>query len=231
MKFQFPLVCFLLLVIIRGHGQTQDRLQVQSVAEESAPIPIELFAGHQALAFQLIVSKQLSPKSRFGFFNVTNFTGDYKEDHQTSEFFSQSLLSANIWKGFSLTGGVSAIGSSDAGGTSVRPTAGLQYLFTSRNFLIVVLPRMDLTQTYNFETFSVIEYKPMFSKNWGLYTRLQGLYNYNSKLDFHEVSSVYVRLGVSYKNIQFGLGSNHDFYGPTNINVNNYGFFIRTELF
>jgi hypothetical protein len=34
-----------------------------------------------------------------------------------------------------------------------------------------------------------------------------------------------------YKNFQFGVGSIHDFYGPDSYNVNNFGLFIKTDLF
>jgi hypothetical protein len=230
MKFKLLLSIILLLLLEPTFAQTHDSLQTGNVKTRGTPIPIELFAGNKAFTFQLIVSKQFSPKSRLGFFNVTNFMGDYKEVNQTSEFFSQSLITAKVGLGISLTTGLSAIGSSNSSNT-VRPTGGLQYLFANRDFLLVVLPRFDLTQTYNFETFSVFEYKPMLSKNWGIYSRIQGLYNYNTKQDFHEVSSIYLRLGLSYKNVQFGLGTNHDFYGPNNYNVNNLGVFIKTNLF
>ena len=113
----------------------QDSLQTENFQNKGVPIPVEIFVGNKAFAFQLIVSKQFSPKSRFGFFNVTNFTGDYKTTNQTSDFFSQSLLTAEIWKGISLTTGLSAIGSSNTS-TTVRPTAGLQYLFANRDFVL-----------------------------------------------------------------------------------------------
>jgi hypothetical protein len=211
-------------------AQTRDSLQTGNVPAEGTPIPIELFVGNKGFAFQLIVSKQFSPRSKFGFFNVTSFTGDYEEVNQTSDFLSQSFLNAEIWRGISLVTGLSAIGSTNTLLT-VRPTVGLQYLLDNRNLVVVVLPRFDLTQTYNFETFAVLEYKPMMSKNWGIYTRFQGLYNYNTKLGFHEISSLYLRLGVSFKNVQFGVGMNQDFYGPEALNVSNFGVFIKTDLF
>lgn len=228
MKFKLLLSISLCLLLNSAFAQTQDSLQTDNI-HKGVPIPIELFVGNRAFTFQLIVSKQFSPKSRFGFFNVTNFTGDYKKN-QTSDFFSQSLLTANLWKGISITTGLSAFGSSNTS-TTVRPTAGLQYLFANRDFVVVVLPRFDLTQTYNFETFVVFEYKPMLSKNWGIYSRLQGLYNYNTKFGFHEISSIYLRLGVSYKNVQFGAGTNLDFYGPDYYNAKNFGLFVKTDLF
>jgi hypothetical protein len=190
------------------------------------PIPIEVFAGNKGLVFQMIVSKHFSPNSRFGFFNVTNFVGDYATTNQKNQYLSQSLITADVWKGFSFNAGVTMNYI-----TGFRPTAGLQYVFANREFLAVVLPRYDLTQTYNFETFGLIEYKPKFNNDWGLYTRLQGLYNYNTKLDFHDRSYVWLRIGASYKNYQFGLGINADVYGPMKISENSFGVFVRTDLF
>jgi hypothetical protein len=229
MKFKILLCVSLYLLLSPAFAQTTDTLQSENFQNKGAPIPIELLVGNKAIAFQLIVSKQFSPKSRFGFFNVTTFSGDYEEKSQTAEFYSQSMITAEIYKGISIATGLSAIGSSNTPVT-VRPTAGLQYLFTNKDFVLVLLPRFDLTQTYNFETFAVLEYKPSLSKNWGIYSRIQGLYNYNTNLKFHEVSSIYLRLGVSYKNVQFGLGTNLDFYGPDYDNVNNFGIFIKTDL-
>jgi hypothetical protein len=231
LKLKRLLIIALYAIILPATAQVPDTLQTENAQIGCAPTPIEIFAGNKSYTFQLIVSKQFSPKSRFGFFNVTNFTGDYKKGSQTADFFSQSLLTAQIWKGISVTTGLSAIGSSSAKSITVRPMAGLQYFLASRNFVVVILPRFDLSQTYNFETFTVWEYKPMLSGVWGIYTRFQGLYNYNTKLVFHEISSIYLRAGLSYKNIAFGIGSNHDFYGPNNHNVNNFGVFIKTDLF
>ncbi|WP_316756524.1 hypothetical protein [Pedobacter aquatilis] len=230
MKIKLQLFFCLCLLINNAFSQTKDSLQSYSLHKETAPIPIELFAGNKAFAFQLIASKQFSPKSKFGFFNVTNFTGDYHTTNQATDFFSQSVITAEVLKGISLTAGLSAIGSSNTP-TTVRPTAGLQYLFANKDFVVVILPRFDLTQTYNFETFAVFEYKPTITKTWGVYTRAQGLYNYNTQLGYHEISSINVRLGLSYKNIQFGIGTNLDFYGTGYNSNKNFGTFIKTDLF
>jgi hypothetical protein len=138
-------------------AQTQDSLQTANVPAQGTPMSIELMAGNNGLAFELIATKQFSPGSKFGFFNVSSFDGDYKEVNQNSDFLSQSYFTAKVWRDISLVAGLSAIGSSTTPLT-VRPTAGLQYLFAGRNFVVLFLPRFDLTQTYNFETFALFEY-------------------------------------------------------------------------
>jgi hypothetical protein len=230
MKLRLLLIIALWIRLSPLSAQSPDSLQKVNVPAQGAPIPIELFAGNNGYAFQLIVSKQFSPQSKFGFVNVTGFSGDYNTANQTSDFLSQSYLTVKVWRDISVAAGLSAMGYSRTPLT-VRPTAGLQYLHISRDFAVVVIPRFDLTQTYNFETFAVLEYRPMLSKNWGIYTRVEGLYNYNTKLGFHEISSINLRLGLSYRNIQFGIGTNSDFYGPDNQNSSNFGLFIKTDLF
>lgn len=203
-----------------------DSLAKQKLSKPNPPVGVEFFSSTNHLAFQMMASKYFSPKSRFGFFNVTHFVGDYKTTNQKNSYLSQSFITADIWKGLSLNAGVTMNYM-----TGFRPSAGLQYVYGSKKLVAVFLPRFDLTHTYNFETFGLVEYKPKFKNDWGLYTRIQGLYNHNTKLDTHNRSYVWLRLGASYKNFQFGLGSNFDFYGPLKTNENNVVIFVRTELF
>ncbi len=230
MKHKLLLFAALCIRLGSVFAQTPDSLKTANVPGQGAPTPIELFSGNQGFNFQLIQSKQFSPTSKFGFFNVTSFASGYKQANQTTSFISQSGLIAEVGKGISIIAGLSAMGFPDEP-LEVRPTAGLQYLLFSRDFSVFVLPRFDLTQTYNFETLAVLEYKPMLSKNWGIYTRAEGLYNYNTKLGYHDITEINLRLGLSYKNVQFGVGSIMDYYGPTSYNVNNIGLFIKTDLF
>jgi hypothetical protein len=199
--------------------------QEQGAKPPSPPIPIETFAGNNYLNFQMIVAKPFQEGSRFGFFNVTNFNGSYDNNLQENEFLSQALVNYEIFKGFSL-----AAGATMNYKTGFRPTAGVQYLFANREWLFVLLPRFDLRDDFNFETFALLEYKPRLTDKLGLYTRVQGLYNHNTEQDFHDRSYLYLRAGLSIKNYQFGLGANFDRYGPFKVNGENYGLFVRVEL-
>jgi hypothetical protein len=229
MKRKFLLFAVLYIKLGAIYAQTTDSLQTAKISTQGAYIPVELLAGNEGVNFQLILSKQFSPTSRFGFFNVTSLACGYKQSSPITSIIQQSGLTAEVWKGISVMAGLSAMGFPDAP-LQVRPTAGLQYMFFSRDFSVFVLPRFDLTQTYNFETLAVLGYNPMLSKNWGIYTRVEGLYNYNTKLGYHDITEINLRLGLSYKNVQFGVGAIMDYYGPDSYNVNNYGLFVRTNL-
>lgn len=221
------LISFALINTIAVFAQNKENsLYSIKPTNASPPIPAEVFVRNKNLMFQMTVSKHFSPKSRLGFFNVTNFVGDYQSTNQNNQFMSQSWITADIWKGISLNTGV-VINYM----TGFRPTVGLQYVFANPNFFIVALPRFDLTQTYSIETFGLVEYKSKFNTNWGLYTRFQGLYNRNTKPDSHDRSYIWLRAGASYKNFQFGIGNNFDFYGPKKLYENSFGVFVRTELF
>ena len=154
--YKFLLISFALVTSSAVFAQNRmDSLTNGKPPKISPPIPVEVFAGNKGLVFQMIVSKHFSPKSRFGFFNVTNFVGDYETTNQKNQYLSQSLITADIWKGFSVNAGVTMNYM-----TGFRPTAGLQYVFANREFLAVVLPRFELKQTRNFLTFGLVEYKP-----------------------------------------------------------------------
>ena len=205
--------------------QLSNTLRATANSKTSTPIPVEVFAGKNALAFQMIVNKRLSPNSRFGFFNVTHFVGDYKSTGHRNQYLSQLYLTTQFWKGFSLNTGVVMHFM-----TGFRPTAGVQYTFASKNFLAVMFPRFDLSQTYNFETLALAEYKPKFKNNWGLYARVQALYNQDSKFGLHDRSYLWLRAGPSYKNYKFGVGFNVDYYGPLKTNENNFVLFAIADL-
>jgi hypothetical protein len=93
-----------------------------------------------------------------------------------------------------------------------------------------VLSLVKDLDVFNFETFALLENKPQLTDKLGLYTRVQGLYNHNTKQDFHDRSYLYLRAGLSIKKYQFGLGANFDRYGPFKINQENYGLFVRVEI-
>jgi hypothetical protein len=192
----------------------------------SPPMPVEVMVGDRGLNFQMSTSKQFSSESKFGFFNVTSFFADYKNAVSKNEIFSQSLLTLKVWKKLSAVSGFSINHF-----TGFKPTAGLQFVHADRKFLVVIQPQMGLTETHHFENFSLIEFKPKINEKWGIYTRLQGVIDYTPSLKTHNRSYVYLRAGASYKNYQFGLGSNFDFYGPAKHNQNNFGVFARSEFF
>ncbi|MBD3903320.1 hypothetical protein NAL32_02610 [Chryseobacterium sp. Ch-15] len=206
-------------------AQQKDTLSTNK-SNGTAPIPLEAFASNKGVLMQMVVTKHLVPQSKFGIFALTEYYGDYKNDQSKNKYLAQTYLTYDILKGMSVVSGVAI---NQANG--FRPTAGLQYVLKKKDFFVLLLPRVDLTETNNMEAFGIFEYQPKFNENWGLYTRFQGLYNHNTSANLHEISYARLRAGLSYKNYQFGLGANFASYGPAKHKENSFGIFVRTQLF
>lgn len=215
-----------LLVATGSFAQPVDSVTTSRLLRPDPPVQVEVVADRRGLTGQTIISKPLASSSRFGFLNVTTFVGSYRNDKEANEYISQSLLTTYLGEGLSVTTGVSVNYFS-----GFRPTAGLQYVVAIKSWVVLLLPRFDLTETYNVETFGFIEYKPRLTRQWGLYSRLQGLFNYSTRLNVHERSHVYCRVGASHRNYQFGLGTNVDIYGPQTSNETSLVGFLRVEIF
>ena len=211
----------LLSLFFSGHINAQEH----DSAPRITPIPIEVFAGNKYLNVQLVVAKNFSQKSKWGYFNVTSFRGDYKNNLTKNEFFTQSLLNYKLFKGLSLTAGFTLNQK-----TGFRKVAGLQYVFANQKWLLIAVPTIDLSDNHNLETFSLLEFKPKLTDKIGLYTRFQVLYIHNPKDMHHERSFIAVRAGLSIKNYQFGLGADGNWYGPYKVFKDNFGIFARVQL-
>lgn len=219
----FGSIKFLIILLISSSISAQT---TKVKPHPTPPMPLELMLGNRGLNFQLNTTKQFSPNSSFGFFNVTTFFADYKNVVPKNEIFSQSLLTTKVWKNFSAVAGFSInhfVG--------FKPTAGLQFVHANPKILVVIQPQIGLTESHHFENFSLLEFKPKLNDHWGIYTRVQTVMDYTPSEKTHNRSYVYLRAGTSFKNYQFGLGNNFDFYGPNKHRENNFGAFLRAEFF
>jgi hypothetical protein len=215
LKITFCILFFSVCVLAQEHG----------AAPKSPAVPVELFLGNNNVNVQLVVSKHFNEKSKWGYFNVTNFAGDYKNDLKKNEFFTQSLLNYELFKGFSLTAGFNLNQK-----TGFRKVAGLQYVLANKKWLFISVPTVDLSDNHNLETFNLLEFKPKLTDKVGLYTRCQGLYILYPKENSHQRSYINLRAGLSIKNYQFGIGADSNWYGPQKANTDNVGIFARIQL-
>lgn len=193
-----------------------------------SPIIVESMIGNNGVNLQTIFSKAFSVKSRFGVFGIADAYGVYnpKEQAIKNQQMAQTHLTYRIVKGLNVSAG--ALFENHSG---FRPTLGLQYNLFVKDFHLLLAPRVDLSQTYNGEMLTIVEYTPTLKGNWKLYTRAQGLYNQDFKNDIHSVSYVWGRIGASYKNYRFGVGGNYYRLGPRKITEKNIGIFLGALLF
>lgn len=189
------------------------------------PIPIELVVGNNRLGLQSIINKHLPESKKLSFFSVTNFESEYSKEAKGLDFFNNSQISYEIYKGF----GVST-GANINKVTGLSPTLGLQYVYANPIWLLVITPTLVFTTDKTMSLLTILEYKPNLTNKLKLYSRVQGLYNQNIKFSEHERSYLQLRLGLDYKGYQFGLGGNLDYFGKNRAFKGNYGLFIRVNL-
>ena len=99
------------------------------------PIPVELMTGNKYGAINLAFSRNFSQNSRLGFFHMDTVQFDYKDENRNS-FILQDLIYVETFKNLRVAGGIAY----SKGG--FNPTAGLPYVFSGEQFII-----MHLNQT------------------------------------------------------------------------------------
>jgi hypothetical protein len=186
------------------------------------PIPVELMLGNKYGTVNVVFSKAFSQNSRLGFFHVNTVQFGYR-DKQKNDFILQDLAYVETFKNLRVTGGVVY----SAGGFNA--TAGLQYIFSSKKLLVLLSPRVNIESDPSYDMMTILQYKPDLSDKLKLYTRLQ-LLNLFSK-EGNMKSYQWIRLGLEYKGVQFGLAVNIDELGPKPSAQSSFGVFIRKELF
>jgi hypothetical protein len=185
----------------------------------------EVFFGHEALFFQLVVKKPFTPTSKFSFFTVASYTADYKNELSENNIVIPVQLSYDLGKGFGIMGGT--IINSNSGFSGM---VGPQFNYSSKEFLAITVLSLFLNEDNDFRLFGLYEYKPAFNENWGLYTRVQFVVNQSLKLGINNQRYLYLRAGLKNKQLIFGIAANLEQSGPLLEMGENYGLFLRWEF-
>lgn len=187
------------------------------------PIPVEFAANSQYSAVNLVLSKNFTHTSRFGFFHLSTLTKDYNEK-QKDDLALQNLIFFEAVRNFRFTGGMFY-------GTKpgFTPTAGMQYVNIGKKWFVLVAPRINIEKEPAYNVFSIIRYKTAITDKSSLYLSLQALNLFNSS--HHIKSYQWVRFGLEKKGTQYGLAANFDEFGPKPKTDFNLGLFVRKEIF
>lgn len=223
-KNEMPSFKILVLVCPLAMQLFPSKLLAQD-APPSPPVPVEIMLGHNRLFFQSIVSKPFTPGSRVGLFTIGTFQTGYNNEPDELEMAIPLQVSYKIWKNFGAFAGL-AINNK----TGIRPVMGPQYVLAKRQILIVLNGRYILSGSNNIEGFALVEYRPVLSKNWRLYSRVQAFYSYNPQGENHDRSFYYLRLGVQRKALSFGPAANFDLYGRDKNFKDNYGVYFNWQF-
>lgn len=205
-------------------------LVVLSIATlaKAQPIPVEATVLHQYFQYQHVVGRPFVKKSPYGWMHIANIITRYEKQSGklglSDELMNQFYLTYRLSPSFSLLAG-----GFYTNATKFRPSLALQWMKLSKDWQVVLAPRMDIWKKGNYELFGSISYRPNLSTATRLYTRLQFM---TSRDHYHHGRSYQqFRLGLERSNVQFGLAVNFDEYGPDPAVLGTGGVFIRTLIF
>lgn len=220
-----PHCLFLLLFIFFSFTSLKAQPAEESM-RPNPPVQVELSAGYEKTLFQSIVIKPLDKKHRFDFFSISYFDNYYDDENKPfNEGLIQTYVAYNVIKGvgFGLGGTYNSFG-----GVSANLVG--QFVNAGPNHLIVFFATVYLEENPQFEAFTQLQYRFRLAEDWRLFTQLMALTNW-VELENHNRSFQQLRIGLDYRNYQFGLSADLDQYTPLPESKGQIGLFVRAEIF
>lgn len=197
----------------------------QENKRNASPIPIETMFGNKKVNYLSILNVRFREDSRFSYFGVMTISTPYHDENGYNELVFSNAITYRLKTKLFVTSGLQYHFLK-----GIVPYFGLQYLFANPKWLFVLSPSIALLPNTAFQSVSILEYKPKLSKKLRLYTRFQGIYNFNLENGLHERSLVYLRTGLTIKRTSLGFGFNLDFYSPSISKQQNLGIFLHHLL-
>ncbi len=189
------------------------------------PINLETLFANEGMNVTMTFNKNLQSFPDIGFYNISSITTDW-ETSTLIDLMLQGGITYRLMNGINVFGGYHYVPVN-----GVHGSAGLQFTWAMNDLFVAITPRFDLYKNHAAELFLMTTYTPNIKNDLNFYSRFQGLYAALTKDGSHERSYAWFRVGMSYKDITFGLGANLDYYGPMETNINNFGVFTAFNLF
>lgn len=189
----------------------------------NSPTAFELFGGNNRSSVQLNLKRSIFNK--IDFTNLTIATADYKNTLPENELIMINSLVYQFHKNINIGGGLQYHFKK-----GFIPNISISFSHINQTWMFLLTPYFQMLPTRNIETIGIIEFKPKLTENLRLYSRVQGLYNYNFAYNGHERSFLDFRLGLKINKFAFGVASNLDYYGPKKIFKENYGGFLKIDM-
>lgn len=192
----------------------------------NAQLPVQLFVGEKAAEYNFFWYSNIDSSGKWNLFNFTYFTVNY-EQQQNNAYEIYQVATYQLNRNWGITGG----GRFTSG--KFVPQIAISYEYSGKNLYLNLFPAIQPlpNQTgIGYSLFGLVTYTPAIRNHWDLFSQLafEPLFNKNN----HVYSYQQLRLGLGYKKqFQFGLGVNYEQLGEAWKWKNNYGVFIRKELF
>lgn len=108
------------------------------------------------------------------------------------------------------------------------PTAGLQYVFSSKKLFFLVVPQVGINRDPSYFLLTILQYKQEINDRIKLVARIQLQSAFNAAGNLK--SNQWMRFGLEVKGTQFGLAVNLDERGPDPSVESNIGVYFRKEI-
>lgn len=177
--------------------------------------------GNDRFDLQTFISKRFSQTSRGGLLSITSAQGRYNNDINSFEFINVTQLNYDVYKGLSPTLGIALNGQ-----VGFETTAGLQYLFTRPEVLIVLAPSIFLSGKHDLQNVLAVLCQPKLGMHWQLYANVQALDDFVVSANLNVRSFAHIRTGLTRSRLTFGVGADLDWYGMPSDFRTNVGPFV-----
>ncbi|MCI5055300.1 MAG: hypothetical protein MRY83_04275 [Flavobacteriales bacterium] len=182
---------------------------------------IEVMPGTENMFFDIQFLKPLQEDNyKFTVFSRTRGIVDYESN---ANILSAAYVSYSSKMGL----GLSVIGAVNSG-SGPSTAGGINILKAKKDFSIFALMAIEFEDPLGYSFFTIMRYTPLLRGDWKLYSSLE-LFTLFRKSG-HEVSSERIRLGLDFKGLQFGLGTNLTQFTNEFISAENYGVFVRKSF-
>lgn len=188
-------------------------------------IPVQLFAGNQAVEYSFFWDNAVDKKGKLNFFNLTFFTLDYEESSGNSYEIYQ-VATYNFTKNWGIASG----GRFTDG--QFLPQVAVSFQVETKDLYFNIFPTIQyltVKEHMGYSLFGLLIYTPKISNTLKLFHQLvfEPLFDSSG----HIYSYQQLRIGLEYKDLfQFGLGLNLEQTGNRLDTISNYGLFIRKDL-
>lgn len=184
--------------------------------------PLEVMAGHQQYWYQQVFSFPIG-EGKWGVSHTSSLQVFY-DTRKGSELMSQSYITYRITPGVKI-----GTGSFYANAPGFKPSVQVQLSHVGKSHTLLAVPRVDIYKQPTYDLMSMLEIKRACTPRIVFYARLQTMFNY--KRTTHNRSYQSLRIGFGQHTWQAGLAFHADAYGKDKRYEQNFGLFVRKELF
>lgn len=198
-----------------------------AIHQVNAQIVGEIFSTGKYTSQEIWFSKSLNDRSRFSFFSYNRLRIDHK-NQDNNELLNYSTFNFDLGKGFGVSAGQLLTNQ------GFSPIIALNYFFANETWLINLFPSVEIKNNANADIFTFIQFKPKLNDTLRLFSQFIGSITFN--IQQHKFSEQSLRVGLSVKTFQFGVGIDTRQVTITELNENqlktteSFGLFLRKEF-